>query len=142
MYIFRINVRISRDQIFCDLSQDKNKTTANIRSHYDLSITTYIFALPVRFPPPAPGVTAVAAVVPAVVTAAAVAAVVPAVGLREHSLSELDILRDLHSLLVLDMIDSDLCLTHKLEAGIGFLHICFHKIHLDVVCLAWHGSPV
>ena len=38
-------------------------------------------------------------------------------------LSELDILSDLHSLLVLDMIHSDLGLTHKLEAGLGFLHI-------------------
>ena len=75
---------------------------------------TYIVALPVRFPPPAPGVTAVAAVVPAVVTAAAVAAVVSAVGLREHSLPELDILRDLHSLIVLHMIHSNLCLTDKL----------------------------
>ena len=74
--------------------------------------------------------TAVAAVVPAVVTAAAVAAVVPAVGLREHSLSELDILRDLHSLLVLDVVHSDLCLTHKLKAGLGFLHIGRHTIHM------------
>ena len=55
-----------------------------------------------------------AAVVSAVVTAAAVAAVVSAVGLREHSLPELDILRDLHSLIVLHMIHSDLCLTDKL----------------------------
>ena len=71
-----------------------------------------------------------AAVVPAVVPAAAVAAIVPTVGLREHSLSKLDILGDLHSLLALDMIHSDLCLTHKLEAGLGFLHIRYHKTHL------------
>ena len=74
--------------------------------------------------------TAVAAVVSAVVSAAAVAAVVSAVGLREYSLSEMDIISDLHSLLILDMVHSDLCLTHKLEAGLGFLHIRYHKTHL------------
>ena len=61
-----------------------------------------------------------AAVVPAVVPAAAVAAVVPAVRLREHALPELYILRHIHSLLVLHMVNSDLA--DKLEAGIGFLH--------------------
>ena len=58
--------------------------------------------------------TAVAAVVSAVVAAAAVAAVMSAVWLREHSLSEMDLLSDLHSLLILDMVHSDLCLTDKL----------------------------
>ena len=58
--------------------------------------------------------TAVAAVVSAVDAAAAVAAVVSAVGLREHSLSEMDILSDIHSLIVLDVVHSDLCLTDKL----------------------------
>ena len=58
--------------------------------------------------------TAVAAVVSAVDAAAAVAAVVSAVGLREHSLSEGDILCDIHSHIVLDMVHSDLCLTDEL----------------------------
>ena len=56
--------------------------------------------------------TAVAAVVSAVDAAAAVAAVVSAVGLREHSLSEVDILSDI--LIILDMVHSDLCLTDEL----------------------------
>ena len=58
--------------------------------------------------------------------------VVSAVGPGEHALPELDILAHLHSLIVLHMVHCNLCLTHKLEAGLKLLREIFININIYI----------
>ena len=58
--------------------------------------------------------------------------VVSAVGPGEHALPELDILAHLHSLIVLHMVHCNLCLTHKLEAGLRLLREIFININIYI----------